>query len=596
MFFSFFALSVAERGFKIVGDEFQMDGKPFRFIGGDYHYFRQHPNDWEETIKKMANGGLNVVQTYVAWNLHEPERGQYNFEGIADIERFITLCEKYNMYVILRPGPYICAEWDLGGFPYWLLNIDGIRVRSMDKKYLDPVNEWFTVLFEKMKPHMYHNGGGIIMVQVENEYGAFNECSKEYLSYLGKFTKKMLGDETVLFTNDGQSEGQKGFECGTLPSEIYATIDFGTGLDVKKLFDFLRTFNKQGPNVCAEFYTGWLDHWDEAHHKVDTNKVTTSLKEVLDLNGSIILYMYFGGTNFRYFNGGTGGGNSYQPQPTTYDYDAPLSETGDMGNKYYKILDLIKHYRSDIPTYPVANKTRAAYGKVTFTQGATLSSVLPTLGKKTHAKYPVNSEALGGDYGYTLYQSTLTQGGNLFIGNIRHRLSIFIDDKHVATIQRGNEKNVKVTAGKLDILVENQGRVNFGNQFFEKTGLITNVTLDGAIVTEWDMTTFNLNNIKDAKFTSTLPVSTPSFYRGTFNVDEPADTFLNPTGFNKGVAFINGFHIGRYWVGHAPQLTLYVPSHLLVKGENELIIFDSEAVDSVSTMQFDKVHQIDVKP
>ena len=585
---------LCERSFKVVGNEFQMDGKTFQYISGSFHYFRQHPSYWKETLQKMRNGGCNCVQTYVAWNIHEPTKGNFNFEGFADIEKFVSLAEEVGLYVILRPGPFICAEWDLGGLPYWLLQEKGIVVRSSDELYMGYVKKFFTELFTRLKSHMYHNGGNIIMVQIENEYGSYTTCDQKYLTQLADITQELLGSETQLFTTDGSGEGM--LKCGALVSRAYATVDFGTG-DPTWAFNLERNFNGgTGPYVNSEFYTGWLDHWTEQHHKVDASAVASSLDKMLSMGGNVNMYMYIGGTNFYFYNGANGGSTSYQVDPTTYDYDAPLSEAGDLTWKYYKVREVAQKYL-DVPDIDVSNSTKKAYGTLTFTEGISLYDALPTIGqRKQTATNPMSMEELDCDYGFVLYQSTIQNAESLQIPHCHDRCYAFVEKSRQCIIQHAAEKKCYLDqgTGSLDILVENMGRLNYGGEFFEKKGITSDIKVDGESHTGWTMTGFNLTNINDLKFTSTLPTKVPAFYKAYLNVDEVADTFINPTGWAHGFVFVNGFNIGRYWnVG--PQLTLYIPKYLLKTGQNEIIVFDVESqFDTVPTMSLDDVPQIDI--
>ena len=594
MLFSLLSLALSGT-FEIVGNDFYKDGEPFQVVSGAFHYFRQHPDYWEDTIKKMANGGLNTVETYVAWNLHEPVKGQFNWDGIADLERFIQLVQKYNMYLIFRPGPFICAEWDFGGLPYWLLKEKNIKFRRLNDAYMKHCVDFMTVVLNKVKPYMYHKGGPIIMVQVENEYGWYNACDRQYMYTLCNLTTDILGKETLLFTNDGAYQGN--MQCGNALPYAYASVDFGSG-DPMPRFELERKFNGgTGPYYVAEHYTGWLDHWGEAHHTVDVKTITTSVDTILANNGNVNLYMYYGGTNFGFFNGANGDKNSYQADPTSYDYDAPLTEGGDMTYKYIALRDVIKKYFPNIPSYDVANRTKKAYGQVKFTQGVSMYDALPIIGQRKQTNdTPMTFEDLDCDYGFVLYQTTLKKGGVLTIPHVHDRANIFVNKKYFGRVVHAKEgqSKIEVPAGDLDILVENQGRFNYGYDFVEFKGITDGVKLDDVAVTGWTMTGFNLTNNQDIKFGSTLPTKVPSFYRGTFNVDEVYDTYLNPTGFTKGVAFVNGNNIGRYWLT-GPQLTLYCPGPFLHKGENELIIFEVESQeDTVSTMKFDDAPKLDL--
>ena len=584
--------ALCERSFKVIGNEFYLDGKPFRYISGSFHYFRQQPDSWDATIRKMANGGLNAVQTYVPWNLHEPRKGEFNFEGIADLERFLNTCAKYNMHVILRPGPYICAEWDFGGLPYWLLKEPGIVFRTNETVYMKHCDDWLNVLYAKIRPYMHHNGGNIIMVQVENEYGSYKRCNKAYMKHMADMARLGLGHETFLFTTDGPNNAL--LRCGTLPDDIFVTVDFGVG-DPTDGFTNQRWYNHDlGPYVNSEFYPGWLDHWGEPHQRVSAESVAECLKTMLDMGASVNFYMYIGGTNFGFYNGANGGSKEYTPDPTSYDYDAPLSEAGDMTTKWQVILDVIKNYRSDIPTYDVQNSTKHAYGRVNFTQGVSLVDVLDDIAtnRVEDSQEPLLMEDFDIPFGFALYRRKVS-AGTLYMPQVHDRAYGYVDGKLKGIVQRTQEANVEVTDGELEILVENQGRLNFGTEFVEKKGLPSGVKLNSARLTNWDNIGFDLEKVGNIKFTENLPVVAPAFYRSIFYVYTPRDTFLNPTGWKKGVAFVNGHNIGRYWT-RGPQLTLFVPSQFLKAGANELVIFELETPSDVAAMTFDDTPQIDI--
>jgi beta-galactosidase len=535
----------------------------------------------------MANCGLSVVQTYVAWNLHEPRKGEFNFEGIADIERWLQLCQQCGMHVILRPGPYICAEWDLGGLPYWLIT-DGVKTaRSMDEVYIKHVDDFLTALFARVGRFMCHNGGPILMVQVENEYGAYYPCDHAYMKHLCDVTKQLLGEETVLFTTDQPHDYV--LECGAVPSEALVTLDFGIGFEAARMFRRV----PNAPPVNSEFYPGWLDHWREPHQRVGAKEVAFYLEDMLKYGASVNFYMFIGGTNFGFYNGANGDRYFYQADPTSYDYDAPLSEAGDMTWKYQMIRDVIQRYRPEpLPNWPVKNTTKKAYGKVRFTQGVSLFDTLETVGEKVVVDpSPQSFERLDTAFGFVLYE-TETNGGSLKPLCVHDRADVLVDKKRIDIIMRNEDKAITIPKGVLSILVENMGRLNYGYDFFEEKGLLKGVKLNTWMIYDWKMTTIPLKTTEGIRFGEALPTHTPAFYRATFHVDAPADTFLNPSGFDKGVAFVNGFNLGRYWtVG--PQLTLYVPAPLLRAGENELIVFEVGEIASVGEMSLDDTPQLD---
>lgn len=590
-------LVASKHTFTVEGNEFVMDGKPFRYVSGSYHYFRQHPDYWEENIKKMANCGLNALQTYVAWNVHEPQPGQYNWEGFGDLERFVNLCEKYGLYVILRPGPFICAEWEGAGFPYWLQKTGIVKIRQMDDLWLKYNDAWLEVLYNKMRSHFFVNGGNILSIQIENEYGGALECDHNYLRHLCEVTRRVLGDEVFLFTTDSAEEQY--MKCGTVTEYALATVDFPTvGSEPSQKFALAQKWNKDGlfhggPNVDSEFYTGWIDHWGENHHRVETDVVISVFEKILACNASVNIYMFYGGTNFGYWAGANGDKSSYyQPDPTSYDYDAPLSEAGDMTYKYQRIKETIaKYYPNNIKNYDVSNTTKKSYGKVKLTKSTTLFNNLETLSEREINTLKLKSfEAVSQPYGFVIYR-TQTNGGNLKFGQVNDRAIIFVNGKYVDWIQRNKEHDIKVEAGQLDILVENLGRINTGIPFLDSKGL-TSVKLDGTEIQGWKMIPINLEDCTKLSYTEQFKFHEPAFFRGTFEVDQIGDTFINPTGFKHGFIFINGFNVGRHWeIG--PQSNYYVPGPILKKGTNEIIIFEAEDITSVPEVTFEDIPKLD---
>ncbi|KAG0725489.1 Beta-galactosidase [Chionoecetes opilio] len=329
-----------ERSFSIDYDnnQFLKDGEPFRYVSGSIHYFRTLPSEWRDRLKKMRMAGFNALETYVEWSSHEPEQGTYDFSGINDLPSFLTIAQEEDLVVILRLGPFADAERDMGGLPYWLLNKNpDMRLRSSDPSYLKYVDAWFgDALLPKVKPLLYENGGPIIMMQVANEYGSYPDCDFAYTSHLRDLVRAGVGEGTVLFTTDGNGVGF--LKCGKIP-EVYATVDFGSGTDVAKSFDTMRLFEPRGPLVNSEYYPGWLDHWGAPHSTVKAEAVAKTLDEMLALNASVNMYMFHGGTSFG-FTAGSNMNGAFQACPTSYDYDAPLSEAGDPTDKYWIVRNV----------------------------------------------------------------------------------------------------------------------------------------------------------------------------------------------------------------------------------------------------------------
>jgi hypothetical protein len=536
-------------------------------------------------VKKMANGGLNAIQSYVAWNLHEPYKGTFVFEGRCDIVRWLETCQKYDMYVLLRPGPYICGEWEMGGFPWWFQKNPQVNpIRRNNPVYLAHIRDWWSVLFTKIKRFTYANGGNIIMVQIENEYAYSGTCDKEYLQALANMVTEYLG-EVQLYTTDGPGL----VSCGGLRPTAFACVDFGAGTDPKEAFEKQRKYNEGGPYCATEVWPGWFDYWGQRHQRRGTEAVVKTLDLTLQLNGSINFYMYIGGTNFHMMNG-VGGGVT-----TSYDYDAQLSEVGDMRWKYQATLATIKKYRP-VRTFDVKNSTKKNYGEVRFTQGCSVSDAAPVLSHNTtRHEDPIVMEELNVGYGFALYRTVTSGGGlNFTTKSVADRASVIVGGKRIGVIQiYDNESLVEIPSGNLEILVHNKGRSSGGHDHLK--GLEVAPTLNGVPIKDWVSIGFDTDKVQKLPWKSELPEDVPGFYRGVFTVDEIGDTFLNPTGWTHGVAWVNGYNIGRYWT-IGPQLTLYVPAGLLKVGENEVIVFETEHPGKVNgTMTLDDVHQISIR-
>ncbi|XP_040003394.1 beta-galactosidase isoform X2 [Xiphias gladius] len=449
------------------GDCFRKDGEEFRYISGSIHYSRIPRVYWKDRLLKMYMAGLNAIQTYIPWNYHEESQGYYNFIGDRDVKYFLELAQDIGLLVILRPGPYICAEWDMGGLPAWLLKEKNIVLRSSDPDYIAAVDTWMGKLLPMIKPYLYQNGGPIITVQVENEYGSYFACDFNYLRHLTKLFRSHLGEEVVLFTTDGA--GLNYLRCGSIQN-LYATVDFGPGANVTAAFNAQRHAEPRGPLVNSEFYTGWLDHWGSPHSSVSSTVVAKSLNEILVTGANVNLYMFIGGTNFGYWNGANA---LYSPQPTSYDYDAPLTEAGDLTEKYFVIRDVIKMYHK-IPEGPVPPTTpKYAYGAVEMKKLQTISDALEELSFSGPVKsmYPQTFTELNQMVGYVLYRtilpftcSTPTPLSSQLDG-VHDRAYVSVEGVAVGILERNKALTLNVTGkagSQVDILVENMGRINYG--------------------------------------------------------------------------------------------------------------------------------------
>ncbi|XP_007505097.2 beta-galactosidase isoform X2 [Monodelphis domestica] len=542
----------------------------------------------------MKMAGLNAIQTYVPWNFHEPLPGVYRFSDDYDLEYFLQLAHEIGLLVILRPGPYICAEWDMGGLPAWLLTKKSIVLRSSDPDYLAETEKWLGVLLPKMKPYLYQNGGPIITVQVENEYGSYFTCDYNYLRFLQQLFHKHLGEEVVLFTTDGASEDY--LKCGTLQG-LYATVDFGTNHNITEAFQSQRKTEPKGPLVNSEFYTGWLDHWGEAHETVDTKAIISSLNDMLSQGANVNMYMFIGGTNFGFWNGAN---IPYSAQPTSYDYDAPLSEAGDLTEKYFALRELIGKFEK-LPEGLIPPTTpKFAYGKVAMKKVNTLEESLDVLCPEgpINSTYPLTFIEVKQYFGFVLYRTTLPKNCSEPVplssplNGVHDRAYVSVNGVPQGVLERNKVISINITgkAGDiLDVLVENLGRINYGHDINDFKGLISNLTLGSVMLKDWSMFPLNLdaavqNNLESHETWSNNPSSPslPTFYVGQFSIptgipDLPQDTFIQFPNWNKGQVWINGFNLGRYWPARGPQVTLYVPRHILVTSSpNNITVLELE--------------------
>ncbi|KAH8288837.1 hypothetical protein KR054_010336 [Drosophila jambulina] len=596
-------------------DQFLKNGQPFRFIAGSFHYFRAHPGTWQRHLRTMRAAGLNAVTTYVEWSLHNPRDGVYVWNGIADLEHFIRLAVGEDLLVILRPGPYICAERDMGGFPYWLLKkYPGIQLRTADVNYLSEVRIWYSQLFRRMSPYLYGNGGPIIMVQVENEYGSYFACDQNYRNWLRDETESHVKGKAVLFTNDGASV----LRCGKIQG-VLATLDFGATKDLKSTWAQLRRFQPKGPLVNAEYYPGWLTHWTEPMANVSTESISQTFKDMLDNGASVNFYMFYGGTNFGLTAGANeiGPGN-YMADITSYDYDAPMTEAGDPTPKYLALRRIITRYLP-LPNVPVPEPVpKRSYGTVRLASCCTLLSPEGREQLSTgfvQAATPKTFEYLGQYSGLVLYETWLPSFKRdpsiLNVAGVSDRGYVYVDGEYVGLVAReipAFDISLSVSAGrKLQILVENQGRVNYGRKINDFKGIVRDVRLDKKVLTNWNMTQFPLESyenleqliaqsteaarlgFQELRKLRTMLRTGPAIYHGELEIQKEsdlADTYLDMSGWGKGIVFINGENLGRYWPLVGPQVTLYVPAQVLKAGSNRLVVVEYQQTPTSLELHF----------
>lgn len=561
----------------VQGKKLYMDEEPIQLISGAIHYFRVVPEYWEDRLLKMKAAGFNCVETYIPWNLHEPKEGEFNFTGIANVEEFFRIAQRVGLHVIARPSPYICAEWEFGGLPSWLLADRNMQIRSYYEPYLEKVDNYFDNLLERLKPLLQTNGGPIIAVQIENEYGSYGN-DKKYLNYLKEALLKRDID-VLLFTSDGPTDLM--LQGGTVEN-VLATVNFGS--NPAGAFELLQKNFPDTPNIVMEFWNGWFDHWGEQHHTRDHQDAADTFAEMLERGDSVNFYMFHGGTNFGFYNGANHG-DAYQPTVTSYDYDCPISETGDLTPKYHAVREAVAKHKDLgelVLPEPIPKKD---YGTVNMEASINLYEALDKISSPIQKTHPETMEKMGQDYGFILYRNFLKgiqKSGVITIDEVRDRALVFVDQKFQGVIDRWENNTIKIDVPKegaqLDILVENMGRINYGPRMNDPKGITKGVRFDYQFLFDWTIHTLPLDNLESLTFKENPEAlsETPTFYKGKFQVDDIGDTFVELPGWKKGVVFVNGFNLGRYWeIG--PQETLYLPGPLLKKGENEIIVFELHA-------------------
>ena len=567
-----------------IGSSFYLDGQEFKILSGAIHYFRIQPEDWYHSLYNLKALGFNTVETYVPWNMHEPKKGQFDFQGILDIEKFLQIAQDLGLYAIVRPSPFICAEWEFGGMPAWLLTED-MRIRSSDAPYLQAVADYYDELLPRLVPRLLDKGGNILMMQVENEYGSYGE-DKDYLRAI----RQMMLDRGVdcpLFTSDGPWRAT--LRAGTLIEEdLFVTGNFGSKADYNfaQMQEFFDEHGKKWPLMCMEFWDGWFNRWKEPIIKRDPEELAQAVHEVLK-QGSINLYMFHGGTNFGFMNGCSARGVTDLPQVTSYDYDALLDEQGNPTPKYFAVQKMMETYYPEHPQMKPLTKESFELRDIALSEKVSLFETLPNLAQPVESLYPVKMEDLGQSYGYLLYRTEASWDADeekIRVIDGRDRMQLFVDGKLMATqyqAEIGQDIFVareKKATHRIDILMENMGRVNYGHKFLADTqrkGIRTGVCKDLHFLLNWQQYPLSFENTENIDFSKGWQPEQPAFYAFDFEMKALKDTYLDLSGFGKGLAFVNGVNIGRFWnVG--PTLSLYIPHSLLKEGHNRIIIFETE--------------------
>lgn len=559
-----------------IKDDFYLDGKRFKIISGSIHYFRVVPEYWQDRLEKLAAMGCNTVETYIPWNMHEKKKGQFDFSGMLDIKRFVELAAGLGLYVILRPSPYICAEWEFGGLPAWLLAEEGMRLRCCYAPYLKHVREYYEKLFSILAPLQITRGGPVILFQIENEYGYYGDDTK-YLEWM-RDAMTELGIEVPFVVSDGP--WGDALLCGAVEGAL-STGNFGS--KAEEQFNQIKRVMGNIPLMCMEFWVGWFDSWGcGAHHKADAKQHAKNLQDILE-RGHVNIYMFEGGTNFGFMNGA----NYYDvltPDVTSYDYDAVLTEWGDLTEKYYAFQKVISNFR-ELPDISFSTEIKKRqYGRLEIKEKVSLFAVLNDISAPVKSLCPMSMEQLGQGYGYTLYCTELKKENGLEkirLYGANDRALLFLDEKLEGTLydrELLSEKAFpsRIPGKKLAILMENMGRVNFGPMLEKQhKGIKDAVVINEHQHYHWTHYPLPLDNLDKLDFQKGYTQGVPAFYRFEFEAQEAADTFLDFEGFGKGCAFINGFALGRFWeIG--PQKRLYIPGPLIHIGKNEIILFETE--------------------
>ena len=557
----------------IQGDHFVREGKPYQIISGTIHYPRVPREYWRDRLRKARAMGLNTVETYVFWNLHEPQPGVFDFSGQLDVAAFVRLAQEEGLNVLLRPGPYVCAEWEAGGLPSWLIGDPSVKVRTRDPKFLAAAARYLNRVGKEVANLQATHGGPIIGIQVENEYGSFGH-DKEYMEDIHQaLIHAGLGD-SLLYTSDGADQ----MPNDALP-DVLAVINFGPG-EAKQDFAKQAQLRPNQPMMTGEYWDGWFDAWGKRHVHTDAEAQAKEIDWILSQGYSVNLYMFHGGTTRGFMNGanmGSGPDAHYEPQTSSYDYDAALDEAGRPTRKFFLLRDVIEKRTGIKPPSLPEPLPLASFPEFTLTESASLWENLPSL---VESDAPKAMEALAQSYGYLLYRAKVSGPlkGELKIDDLRDYAAVYVDRKFAGTMDRRlSQSSIAVDipgASVIDILVENTGRINFGPHLPDgRTGIVGAVTLSGHPLSGWTIYSLPMNSPDQIRHWAKGTASGPAFHRGTFKLDKVTDTYLDTSALTKGFVWLNGHNLGRTW-NIGPQLSIFVPAPWLREGTNEVVIFD----------------------
>jgi beta-galactosidase len=556
--------------FVIGTNDFLLDGQRFQIRCGEIHAARVPKEYWRQRLRMAKSMGLNTVCAYLFWNLHEPNPGQYVWAGQADDAEFCRIAQEEGLWVILRPGPYACAEWEMGGTPWWLLKNDDIKLRTRDPRYLGAAKSYLKEVGRVLGPLQITHGGPIIMTQVENEYGYFGKDA----SYMEDIRQALLaaGFDGPLFECNPPDEMRNG-----MLTELFQAVNFGS--DPAGNFNKLRVLQPTGPLFCSEFYPGWFDTWSAPHHTGKTEKYLADLEYMLKTGASFSIYMAHGGTTFGLWSGCD---RPFKPDTSSYDYDAPISEAGWPTPKFFQTRALFAKYLLPGETLPPVPATNPVIGfaAVELKETAPIFDNLPVA---IESETPRNMEAYDQAYGCIIYRTTVPAGeATLLEAAAIHDFGwVFVNGTRVGILDRRNARATvilpeRTAPARLDILVEPMGRINFGPEMADCKGLIAPVKIGGKVFSGWKIyrLPFDDKMLAGLKFTDAEPAGrVPAFWRGTFDLEKAGDTFLDLRGWGKGDLWVNGYCLGRYW-NIGPTQTAYAPGCWLHAGENEIVILD----------------------
>lgn len=567
--------SKSKHTFELGTTEFLLDGNPFQIISGEMHPARIPPEYWRHRIQMAKAMGCNTISVYIFWNYHEQEEGVFDFaSGNRNLAEFFRIVQDEELWLIVRPGPYVCAEWELGGIPPYLLRIPDIKLRCMDPRYMAAAERYIANLSAEIKPFLITNGGPVLMVQIENEYGSYGN-DRNYMARL-KDVWVENGIDVPFFTGDGPTTYM--LEAGTLPG-CAVGLDSGSR---PSHFELAANMNPGVPVFSSETYPGWLTHWGEQWARPDTSKLLDEVKFLMDNRKSFNFYVIHGGTNFGFTAGANSGGKGYEPDVTSYDYDAPIDEQGNPTAKYMALRRLLGSYLPKGRKLPPVPEPVPAY-EIPSIGLSPFTPVWDNLPQPVNSVQPKPFESYNQDYGFILYTTELIghRKGKLTVTDLHDYAIVFLNGQFIGTLDRREGINsIDIPESKaerplLEILVEGMGRINFGQYIIDRKGITDRVTLNGMTLMNWKVYNLPMDDrfIYNLRSSNRNPGKQGIFFKGSFFLSAPGDTYLDISNFKKGIVWVNGHNLGRYWeIG--PQNRLYCPASYMHKGTNEMMVFD----------------------